>query len=106
MEQLVRAGLVRKATASKPYEYSLTKKGFQYCFHLFNEKYHPSQGDFVLIKPGKCRVLSDGTVLPLDHSAGGGSAIKRSRQELSPCKLKVQMFLYLYGFYDCRCIYS
>lgn len=59
MKQLEADGLVihKKARISQPHQYNLTRRGFQFCYHLFQKPEFPN------VIPGKCTVLSDGTVL-------------------------------------------
>eukprot|EP01041_Mallomonas_annulata_P000302 gene302-543_t len=61
--------LVHKDSGQRPYNYSLTQTGFQFCHALFNKKFHPSKGPYVLVKPTRCQVTADGVVLPLNARA-------------------------------------
>lgn len=48
--------------------YASTQRGAQACYVLFNEKFHPTQGDFELIQPRAGRVDAQGNFTP--HSPG------------------------------------
>ena len=49
--------------------YSLTLIGAKACFHIFNNMYHPSKGNYALIAPRHGRVDENGIFTP--HGAGG-----------------------------------
>lgn len=68
-DQLVRRQFVHqeKRMGGNKY-YALTQRGAQACYVLFNEKFHPSQGEYELIEPRAGRVDAQGNFTP--HNAG------------------------------------